>query len=203
MADEDTDGDMEKGGDGVHAPPDTNASPDHSPPGRSPPGRSPPGRSPPGGAPFRATSWYGPRPIAALVPAVTRTAFRRGVPGAWLVLEAWPAIVGPLLAEVTQPRGLGRGTLTIACVGPVAMELQHLSSELLQRINRFLGGEPVQRLRFVQTLTPPVAPPVRPVATPAIERAVEKAVATLPEGPVRDALTALGRAVLTEAATRA
>ena len=175
MADEDTDGDMEKGGDGVHAPPDTNASPDHSPPGRSPPGRSPPGRS----------------------------AFRRGGPGAWLVLEAWPAIVGPLLAEVTQPRGLGRGTLTIACVGPVAMELQHLSSELLQRINRFLGGEPVQRLRFVQTLTPPVAPPVRPVATPAIERAVEKAVATLPEGPVRDALAALGRAVLTEAATRA
>ena len=145
---------------------------------------------------------HGPRPIAALVPAVTRQAFRRGVPGAWQVLEAWSEIVGPELARVTTPKAMGRGTLTITCTGPVAMELQHLSAELLGRVNRYLGSQAVQRLRFLQTFTAPVAPPVKPAPTPEIHAAAETAVASLPQGPLRDALAALGRAVLAEAATR-
>jgi len=48
------------------------------------------------------------------------------------------------------PRRLGQGTLTIGCAGPVAMELQHLSNEVLGRINQYLGTQAVLRLRFVQ-----------------------------------------------------
>lgn len=145
---------------------------------------------------------HGPRPIAALIPAVTRPALRRAVPGAYQLLEAWSGIVGPALAEVTLPKRLSRGSLTIACAGPVAMELQHLSNELIGRINRHLGAQTVHRVRFTQTLAPRAVPPAKPRPTPAVERAVDEAVAGLPQGPLRDALAALGRAVLTEAAAR-
>ena len=48
-------------------------------------------------------------------------------------------------------------TLTLACAGPVAMELQHMSEELVSRINRHLGRIVVQRLRFVQEVLPPLS----------------------------------------------
>ena len=65
-------------------------------------------------------------------------------------MEAWSGIVGPILADMTVPRRLSQGTLTIGCSGPVAMELQHLSTELLNRVNQYLGAQTVHRLRFVQ-----------------------------------------------------
>src|SRR5580698_10762203 len=93
---------------------------------------------------------HGPRPIAAVVPVVTRNAFNRAAPGVAQLMEAWAGIVGPALAEVTTPRRLSQGTLTIGCSGPVAMELQHLSIEVLARINQYLGSQVARRLRFVQ-----------------------------------------------------
>src|ERR1700676_5040642 len=103
---------------------------------------------------------HGVRSIASLVPVVTRTAFGRTAPGVAQLLGAWTGIVGPALGAVTTPRGVSQGTLTIGCSGPVAMELQHLSTELISRINQSLGSQTVRRLRFVQTLSTPT--PVRP-----------------------------------------
>jgi hypothetical protein len=145
---------------------------------------------------------YGPRSIAGLVPGVTRAAFARCAPGAGRLMDAWAGIVGPSLAETTVPRRLAQGTLTIGCSGPVAMELQHLSTELIGRINQYLGSQAVLRLRFVQTLTAPAPSRPRPVPSPSIEREASAAVAHLPEGPLRDALAALGRAVLSESTSR-
>ncbi len=145
---------------------------------------------------------HGPRPIAALVPAVTRNAFKRGAPGVAQLMEAWSGIVGPALAEVTVPRRLSQGTLTIGCAGPVAMELQHLSNEVLGRINQYLGSQAVRRLRFVQItfVRAPVQP--RPRRSEAAATAASEAVAQVAEGPLRAALAALGRAVLNESASR-
>ena len=155
---------------------------------------------------------HGPRPIAALIPVVTRAAFRHRMPGAYQLLEAWSGIVGPELAAVTMPRRLFRQTLTIHCLGPVAMELQHVSNELIGRINQYLGSQGVQRLRFLQTLAPRAIPPsksslanpslAKSAVTAAMETTADAAVAAVPEGPLRAALASLGRAVLAEAATR-
>jgi len=139
---------------------------------------------------------YGPRPLAALLPGVTRTAFRRRAPGTAQVMADWGSIVGPALAAVTLPRRLARGSLTIACSGPIAMELQHLSGELIARINTALGAGVVTALRFVQ-----IAPesravaPASPKPSPQSRARAESAVESLPPGELRDALTALGRAV--------
>ena len=140
---------------------------------------------------------YGPRPVGALMPGLTRPTFRRRAPAAAQVMADWPAIVGPALAAVTTPRRLQSGILTLACAGPVAMELQHLADELLARINRHLGSQTVTRLRFVQDALPPIPQPAPPVPSEDTVFAAEKAVSAIPPGPLREALAALGRAVLT------
>ncbi len=136
---------------------------------------------------------YGPRPVGALVPALVRPAFRRRAPATAQVLADWEAIIGPAIAAVTVPRRLSAGTLTLACSGPIALELQHLSAQLMARVNGHLGQVAVTRLRFVQDA--PVVAPRRAPRPQAVAQARE-AVAGLPPGPLRDALEALGRAVL-------
>jgi hypothetical protein len=143
---------------------------------------------------------YGARPLGALVPHVTRAAFRRRAPATAQVLADWAAIVGPAIAAVTVPRRLVSGTLTIGCAGPIAMELQYLGGELIARINTHLGNQVVKGLRFVQTTgmdAPALPQPPRPDATDDAE--AEAAVAGLPEGELRAALAALGSAVLARA----
>jgi len=139
---------------------------------------------------------YGPRPVGALVPGLTRAAFRRRAPAAAQVMADWDPIVGPALAAVTTPRRLQSGILTIACAGPIALELQHLTSELIARINRHLGTATVTRLRFVQDLAPPSPVPVTRALAPGLAAAADQATAAVPAGPLRDALAALARAVL-------
>jgi hypothetical protein len=143
---------------------------------------------------------HGPRPIGALVPAIARAAFRRRAPGTAQVLADWPNIVGPALAAVTIPRRLSAGTLTITCSGPIAMELQHLSGELIQRINTALGGRAVTALRFSQVTQAAPAPPPAPQVDPEAARRAESAVEGLPDDGLRTALAALGRTVFTASA---
>lgn len=145
---------------------------------------------------------YGPRPLAALLPGVTRAALRGRHAAATTLRLDWAGIVGPQLAGETAPLRLASGTLTIACSGPIALELQHLSTALSERVNRHLGRDAVQRLRFVQM--PPAAVPAPAPAIgakrdlAAADARAAEAVAALPDGPLRDALLALGRAVLAE-----
>lgn len=140
---------------------------------------------------------YGPRPLGALLPALTRPVFRKRSPGAAALMAEWPTVVGPALAGITTPKRLTAGTLTIGCNGPVAMELSHLAPQLVARINAHLGRTVVERLRFVQqagSAPAPAAPAPRPAAEP-LPPQVEAAVATLPPGELREALAKLARGV--------
>ncbi len=140
---------------------------------------------------------YGPRPVGTLIPRLTRPAFRRRSPATAQVLADWAIIVGPAIAAVTTPRRLSSGTLTIACSGPIAMELQHLANEVMARINAHLGSQVVTALRFVQTAMPSaplMALPVPP--DPARLAEIDAVVAGLPEGELRTALANLGRALI-------
>ena len=154
-----------------------------------------PQASPPLASPQPPRFVYGPRPVGALIPGLTRPAFRRRAPATAQVMADWAAIVGPELAAITTPRRLSAGTLTLACAGPVALELQHLGPALIGRINAHLGTETVHRLGFVQVAPPAppaAAPPRRP--DPAAAARAEEALADLPEGALRAALAALARA---------
>jgi hypothetical protein len=129
-----------------------------------------------------------------------RPTWRKRAPATVQIVADWHGIVGPAIARDTTPKRLSAGTLLISCNGPVAMELQHLSDALIARINTHVGNKVVQRLRFIQdgdeSERPLPAP--RPQPNPAALKVVEDKVGDLPEGPLRDALIALGRAVVTQ-----
>ncbi|MEN9499922.1 MAG: hypothetical protein RIS83_1741 [Pseudomonadota bacterium] len=139
----------------------------------------------------------GPRPLGALMPALTRPAFKRKSPAAAQIMADWPALVGPALAAVTQPLRLTGGSLTIACSGPMAMELSHLAPELIRRINGGLGRVAVERLRFVQTIQPGTggAKPALPPRQVVLPSRVAAALDGLPTGDLREALERLARGV--------
>ncbi len=109
---------------------------------------------------------YTARGLAELVPGLTRAAYKKKSPAGALLMSEWAAIVGPRLALETEPRRLSGTQLTIACSGPVALELAHLSGTLIERINTHAGRRVVERLRFVQDLVgaPRVEAPRRVVA---------------------------------------
>jgi len=130
----------------------------------------------------------GPRQLGALLPAITRPAFRRRAPAAAQVLADWEAVVGPTLAATTVPRRLNGGTLTLGCSGPMALELQHHSEWVLARVNAYLGRRDVERLRLVQEVIAAPSEPPRPA-----KLHPEPKLLGIPPGPLRDALAALGR----------
>jgi hypothetical protein len=144
----------------------------------------------------------GPRPVGAIVPRLVRPAFRKRSPAGATLMADWPAVVGPALAAVTAPKRLTSGTLTIACAGPVAMELTHLAPELIARINAHLGRGAVERLRFVQEApgaagghaAAPSSPRRRP-RPDALPGRVETAIARVPGEELREALAKLARGV--------
>lgn len=132
------------------------------------------------------------RSLAALLPNVTAPAFRRRSPTGARLLACWADVVGPAIAAQSTPRKLSAGTLTIACRGPVAMELQHRAEMLVARINTWSGESLVARLRFVQDPTAGTStlqPRPHRVEVPPCT------LSHLPEGPLRSALEALGTGI--------
>lgn len=136
----------------------------------------------------------GPRPLAALLPRITRPAFKRRSPAGAQLMADWPSLIGPALAAVTFPRKFSAGTLTLACSGPVAMELSHMAGEIMARINQQIGGTPVQRLRFVQE-APPAMAGARPQANVPLPARVEVAIMEVGSVELRAALEKLAHSV--------
>ena len=150
---------------------------------------------------MRKRRWRGPENIAAFLPAVTKAA--RGPRGfaAAEVIAHWPAIVGEALARQCSPEKLsmsGRagGVLRVRAPGSLALELQHLEPQVIDRINAYLGYRAVGRLAFTQAPVPErkrapaaVDPPLAPAAL------VAGAVSGIVVPGLRRSLIGLGRRV--------
>ncbi|MGD9508583.1 MAG: DUF721 domain-containing protein [Geminicoccaceae bacterium] len=129
---------------------------------------------------------------------------RRGFAEASLLAD-WATIVGPSLARRCQPLRLdhapGRragGTLLVRVGGAAALELQHATPQILERINAYFGRRVVRQLRLLQMPLPVVAAPARPAMRPldaAEEAALAHDVHSIASDPLRTALLALGRTV--------
>lgn len=122
------------------------------------------------------------------------------------ILTDWAAIVGAELASDCAPERLSRsGSLTIRVAGPCALELQHRTPEILERIAGYFGHRAVTRLRLVQGPLPkstPLARAALPALSTADSAALQCATAVLAETPLRRAIERLGRAVLADDARR-
>ena len=118
---------------------------------------------------------YGTPHVSKVLGRITgRTMNRRGFSDSRM-LENWSAIVGPQLAAMSQPVRLSRcksgrdgedtagGVLTVKAEGAIALEIQHLSPQIIDRLNSYYGHAAISRLNIIQgpvTITPsPLNPP--------------------------------------------
>jgi hypothetical protein len=152
------------------------------------------------------------RPIGAFsAQALDPAARARGFATAALLAD-WPAIVGAELAQFTMPdrvvwprhrdddgetvRHQGRreegAVLILRVDGPRAIEVQHRSRQILERVNGHFGYRAVAEMRILQA---PVArkPAPRPVPQP-IEPGALPPSAAIEDGGLREALKRLASA---------
>ena len=154
--------------------------------------------------PSGADRRHGLRALAATLPAVAGKALgRRGFAEAGIIAD-WAAIVGQDLAaeslplKLSFPRGQRTdGVLLVRVAGPLAVELQHLAPQVLERVNTYLGYRAVGELKLRRGVLPhaaaaePDAPPL-PEAARAEVRAQAAGVA---DDALREALERLGQAI--------
>jgi hypothetical protein len=147
-----------------------------------------------------------PRPLADLINRCLGEAFaRQGFASADIVTH-WPDIVGPEIAAHAEPIKLRwpRGgdeapepaTLELRVEGPAAIEIQHLSGVIVERVNRFFGWRAIDRIAIRQA---PLARRARsrPARAPSAE-ATARVAARLPDiadADLRAALARLGAAI--------
>jgi hypothetical protein len=148
------------------------------------------------------------RPLADVLRKTLAGAFaKQGFASVELVTR-WPEIVGAEIAAHSQPEKIQwprtpqardapePGTLMLRVEGPAALEVQHLSDVILQRVNQFFGWQAVDGVRLRQAPLSRRAPPRRlPAPDPA---AMTRIAASLPEirdEKLRQALARLGAAI--------
>lgn len=130
------------------------------------------------------------------------------------ILADWSTLVGPVLAARCQPlavrfppgarnrtgREAGGGTLVLQASGAAALELQHASAQIIERVNRYFGFPAIRTLRFVAMPLAPLSIPLkRPPRRldPEEEQNLQAAVGEVDHPDLRAALLSLGRKVKT------
>jgi hypothetical protein len=148
------------------------------------------------------------RPLADVLRKTLTDAFaKQGFASVELVTR-WPEIVGAEIAAHSQPEKIQwprtpqarnapePGTLLLRVEGPAALEIQHLSGVILERVNQFFGWQAVESVRLRQAPLSRRAA-LRPLPAPDTA-AMTRIAATLPEirdEKLRQALARLGAAM--------
>jgi len=146
------------------------------------------------------------KPLRDVVGKVVGESFRRqGFASAELVTR-WTEIAGAEIAACSEPikiqwmrpaEGEERepGTLVLRVEGPAAIEIQHLASVILERVNRFLGWRAVARLALRQApLRHDTRKAVRHLDTAAAAR-VAATLTNIGDDDLKQALARLGAAI--------
>ena len=148
-----------------------------------------------------------PRPLAELLaPTLTGVLKAQGFASAE-ILSRWPAIVGPEIAATSEPlkinwpRATGTespepATLVLRVEGPAALEVQHMSAVILERVNRFFGWQAIGRIALRQApLTRRERPRPPRAPDPAKVAAVAETLPDVHDEGLRNALAKLGAAI--------
>lgn len=146
------------------------------------------------------------RPLADLVRSTLADTFaRQGFASTELVTH-WDDIVGAEIAAHCEPLRLKwprnsdveapePATLVLRVEGPIAIEIQHLTPVILERVNRFFGWRAVGRLSLRQAPLARRAPrPARPAPDPQAAARIAASLDVADED-LRNALARLGAAI--------
>ena len=146
------------------------------------------------------------KPLSVLLGDVFSEAYAKQGFAARELVTRWGEIAGPEVAAHSQPLKIqwprsveGQpqepATLVLRVEGPMALEIQHASEVILQRVNRFFGWSAVGRLALRQA---PLSRRERPSSRPPDPKAVAQIAETLSsveDDELRAALARLGAAI--------
>lgn len=150
-----------------------------------------------------------PRPLAELTAGALSGPLKRQGFASTEIITRWADIVGPEVAahseplKISWPRALEGAeappepaTLVLRVEGPAAIEIQHLSAVILERVNRFFGWQAIGRISLRQAplrrRTPQAAPPP---PDPAVQARIAASLPQIEDEDLRAALARLGAAV--------
>jgi hypothetical protein len=142
-----------------------------------------------------------PRPLADVVHKTLNEAFAKQGFASTELVTRWADIVGAEIAEHSEPEKIQwsrpsggeapePGTLMLRVEGPAAIEIQHLSGVVLERVNRFFGWQAVGSLRLRQA---PLRRRRQPPQRTGDAEAAARIAALLPEIKDENLRFALGR----------
>ena len=105
--------------------------------------------------------WISAKPLSVLLSDVFSDAYAKQGFAARELVTRWSEIAGPEVAAHSQPLKIqwprpveGQpqepATLVLRVEGPMALEIQHASDVILQRVNRYFGWSAVGRLALRQ-----------------------------------------------------
>jgi len=147
-----------------------------------------------------------PRPLSEVMGAALSEGLARQGFASTELITRWADIAGPEIAAHSEPMKIQwprstdgdspePATLVLRVEGPMALEIQHLSAVILERVNRFFGWQAIGRTALRQAPLKRKEPPAhRAIDTEAAARIA----ATLPEvadEDLRQALARLGAAI--------
>lgn len=166
----------------------------------------------------RATRRRGATPLADFVGACISPVLRKQGFGESDIVLHWPEIVGERLAGVCEPiklqwppgpripdpdADMQPATLVIRSEGAFALELQHLASVVIERVNGHLGWRCVGRIMIKQG---PLQHPGRKKRPPPPDAAsaakAEEATRNISDDALREALARLGARAIADEAQR-
>jgi hypothetical protein len=150
---------------------------------------------------------FSAKPLSVLLSDVFKDAYAKQGFAARELVTRWAEIAGPEIAAHSEPLKMqwprpveGQpqepATLILRVEGPMALEIQHSSDVILQRVNRFFGWSAVGKLALRQAPLSRRDRPKRPRPPEAKEVAeVEKTLSSVEDQDLRAALARLGAAI--------
>jgi hypothetical protein len=148
-----------------------------------------------------------PRPLADFLGATLGDVLKRQGFTSTEIIAHWADIVGAEIAahsepmKINWPRAIGEeapepATLVLRVEGPAAIEVQHLSAVILERVNRFFGWQAIGRIALRQAPLRRHPPPkTRPQADPEAATRIAAALPQIEDEDLRQALARLGAAI--------
>ena len=148
-----------------------------------------------------------PKPLADLVASCVASAFERQGFTSCEIVTHWDEIVGPEVAAHAEPIRMQwirnrdpdespPATLVLRVEGPAAIEIQHMSAVIIERVNRYLGWQAVGALALRQApLMRRGGKPPRPKIDEGSAAAIAAQMTGIADDGLRAALGRLGAAI--------
>lgn len=150
-----------------------------------------------------------PRPLSEFTGVTLGVALRRQGFASTELIARWAEIAGPEIAAHSEPAKISwpraregdeaspePATLMLRVEGPAAVEIQHLSGVILDRVNRFFGWQAIGHIALRQApLNRRRKPAPPPPPDPAVEKRIAESLPQIDDEPLRAALARLGAAV--------